>query len=83
MLAVIMAIEWSADNVEHIILAALAIIPSTVAAVAAIKAAHRAKPVSNGWTEETTKTLTDQSNQLGRIEGKLDAHVKDNRAHRR
>lgn len=66
---------------EHIVVAIVAAIPASIAAFAAVMAARRSKPVGNGWTNEVTKELNEQTETIGRIEGLIEAHVNDDRAH--
>ena len=61
-------------NIEHLIIALIAAIGPTFAALGAWRSSRQMRPMTNGWSENVTE-------KLGLIEGLLQAHVNDNRAH--
>jgi hypothetical protein len=61
-------------NGEHLIIALIAAIGPTWAALAAWRSSRLLKPMANGWSVNVTE-------KLGLIEGLLQAHINDNRAH--
>ena len=61
-------------NGEHLMIALIAAIGPTWAALAAWRSSRQMKPMTNGWSENVTL-------KLGVIEGLLEAHIGDERAH--